>query len=114
VGGEAQASRDTFAFAESGKFPRLRSAPHTGKKTPGEPGHTRDTRVHTGTCAVSSFMNIGCDFQVTDSQVKSSQVKQASKQVKLLAAGAHSIDLTLARSDTTRRQVEPSRLVVSG
>jgi hypothetical protein len=28
---------------------------------------------------VSSFINIGCDFQVTDSQVKSSQVKQASQ-----------------------------------
>jgi len=80
VGGETQIP-GPFAFAESaGSSQDAGPAYIPVKRHRGEPGHTRGTRVHTGTCVVSSFINIGCDFQVTDSQVKSSQVKQASKQ----------------------------------
>jgi len=95
--GVAKHKPPPFAFAESGKISSRRTGVQPVKRHRREPGQTRDTRVHTGTCAVSSFMNLGCDFQ-RSRIVKSSQVK-SSKQVKLLAAGAHSIDLTLARSD---------------
>jgi len=58
--------RRTNRFKDTGGSRDTHTAYKPVKRHRGEPGHTWDTRVHTGTCAVSSFMNIGCDFQVTD------------------------------------------------